>query len=638
MADNEEYEESLFVSGVDRPSIDRSDCVLCLVMARRLVGRGWKRLTEQPALCAMMVVPSADWIAPIGTALASVAKWNNIFDNTRTNRAMEDGLRHSAQYLSSGKRVLFIAVRSSKGSPELMRASADILVEFPSPTAKDIRRTIELVTQRPCPALPSSLGSGLGFQTIAAAIRPGTTPSSCIKRLHQARERLRDEPSAASTPPLAELHGYGEAMDWALRLMSDLESWRKGKLAFEALDRMVVLAGPPGVGKTTFVRSLAKSSGLPLHASSVADWFSSSNGYLDGVIKAMDGLFARAQADAPAVVLLDEIDAIPDRSALDSRHREWWTTMVGRMLTILDGASDHRNRLVFIGTTNYPDRLDSALVRPGRLSRIIRIEPPEAKALFGILRQRVGHDLTDQELHLIALLAVGGTGADVAGWVGSARAVARSQGRPMVAADLIHQIAPVPDLPFSVIRRVAVHEAGHAVLASTLAIGRVESVRITGVGSSGGNTLVADAFKPLMTLSDIRDLAVFILAGRAAEMVVLGDASSGAGGSQDSDLAKATRLIAANHLSYGFGDGLGYLADEGGLMTALARDPSLRSIVDRDLGTIFQRALAIAQRHALQIAAVADALIERRLLTGDELRRMLDVGRDAVEPKEPGNG
>jgi hypothetical protein len=163
------------------------------------------------------------------------------------------------------------------------------------------------------------------------------------------------------------MHGMGEAMAWANRLLADLERWRAGEIPFEAIERHVVLASEPGLGKTTFARSLAKSARLPLVATSVGAWFSSSAGYLDSVVKAIDGAFARAAASAPAILFLDELDALPSREALGPREGSWWTPVIGHMLTTLDGAiSGVAGRLIIVGATNYAQKLDPALIRPGR--------------------------------------------------------------------------------------------------------------------------------------------------------------------------------------------------------------------------------------------------------------------------------
>jgi SpoVK/Ycf46/Vps4 family AAA+-type ATPase len=235
-----------------------------------------------------------------------------------------------------------------------------------------------------------------------------------------------------TVPLLQDLHGYGEAKKWGLDLIGDLIAYRKGRLPFASLSARVVLASEPGLGKTSFVRSLARSANLPLVASSVASWFTASSGRLDGVLRAIDKVFQEARAKAPAILFFDEIDALPSHTDLDDRSRSYWLPVVTHMLTLLDSAvSSENDNLVIIAATNHADALDPALVRPGRLDRIIKIERPDADAIAGILRQHLGNDLPDYDLAPIAELANGATGAELMGLVKRARALARAKNLPV---------------------------------------------------------------------------------------------------------------------------------------------------------------------------------------------------------------
>lgn len=104
--------------------------------------------------------------------------------------------------------------------------------------------------------------------------------------------------------------------------------------------------------------------------------FATTNGYLDGVIKGIDALFASALAAGPsAIVLIDELDGIPSRAGLNDRHASWWTPVINHFLTTLDSSlSGSASRLIVIGATNHPERLDPALIRPGRLDRVIWVD------------------------------------------------------------------------------------------------------------------------------------------------------------------------------------------------------------------------------------------------------------------------
>ncbi|WP_131798209.1 AAA family ATPase, partial [Devosia elaeis] len=307
--------------------------------------------------------------------------------------------------------------------PKAMTASADIRIKIDHPDDELLRQAIKMATGRYPRSMPAGVSHGLDYSDICGAIRTGSSAKACIERLVAAsKAKSEAAPGLEDVPPVEELFGYGDELEgWAKALISDLGAWRAGKLEFSAIQRTAVLASEPGLGKTTFVRSLAKSAGVPFFPTSVSQWFANSPGYLDSIIKQIDQAFAEAAAVAPAILFLDEIESIPNRATLDHRA-DWWVPVVGHMLLKLDSATSADSaKLIVIGATNHPDRLDAALVRPGRLSKIIHIEKPGAEALEGIIRQHLGKDLPDADLAVVAKLGVGASGAHVHDWVKSAR-------------------------------------------------------------------------------------------------------------------------------------------------------------------------------------------------------------------------
>ncbi|MCR2888771.1 ATP-binding protein, partial [Escherichia coli] len=143
-------------------------------------------------------------------------------------------------------------------------------------------------------------------------------------------------------------------------------------------------------GKSSFVRALAKAAGLPLVATSVGAWFTGSDGYLGGVLKAWDAAYANACALAPSILPIDEADSIPSREKMDDRAREWWTPLCTSILLGFDALNmPGAPEVCIIAATNHGSRLDPALVRPGRLGRVIEIKPPSAAELARIFRQHL---------------------------------------------------------------------------------------------------------------------------------------------------------------------------------------------------------------------------------------------------------
>ncbi|SIR21260.1 ATPase family associated with various cellular activities (AAA) [Rhizobium sp. RU20A] len=188
------------------------------------------------------------------------------------------------------------------------------------------------------------------------------------------------------------LSGYGAARDWAFDLKADLSLWRDGQLTWDAMSTRLLLSGPPGTGKTLFARALCNTLQVPLLATSVADWLEP--GFLGDVLQRMSGAFAFAAEKAPAILFIDEIDNIGLRhaSGASRNYDDYWTSMINRMLELLDGAS-RREGVIVVGATNLPERIDPALLRSGRLETHIPISLPDVDALIGILASHLGPDL-----------------------------------------------------------------------------------------------------------------------------------------------------------------------------------------------------------------------------------------------------
>jgi len=585
-----------------------------------------RKFFDDSGVCLVIRVPGPDWVAPISKMARKVSTWDQIlaYDKPQKSRdIVEDAVRK----LSSGGRILCITPVKANTVPMELRSVIDVDVSLDFPDDDTIRKVIHQATGTRVRAVPANIARGLDFSTISTAIRKGSSRKDCIDRLVAAKGAgYVPDPDLASLPELSQLHGYGEAMEWAQRLVSDLEAFREGRLDFSAIERTAILASAPGLGKTTFVRSLAKTARLPLFASSVGAWFANGPGYLDSVIKQIDQLFNGADAVAPAIVFIDECEGIPSRLSLSPRGADWWMPVIGHLLTTLDGAaSGPASRLIVIGATNHPTMLDPALVRPGRLSRIIRIEPPDAPALAGIIRQHLGNDIPDADLLPMAELGVGSTGADATEWVKRARSVARQSGREMRPGDLAAQIAPDNGMSEAVLRRVAIHEASHAVVMCAQDAGAVRSVSLVGRAGSGGRTDI-EFDDSLITKEQSDALAMFVLAGRCGEEVILGSSSSGSGGGANSDLAKVTELVTVDIVSMGFGEHLAYRASPEQARSLLQLDNRLLAEVERELQRLHAACTDIVEQHRDYIERVAAVLLEDRVLSGERLRAMLAAG------------
>lgn len=239
-------------------------------------------------------------------------------------------------------------------------------------------------------AAGTKLGTGSGSKAAIAKSRSGSGPgktsgsgSRQAKPVKQAngRDHLLVE----------QLAGYGEARQWALDLKLDLASWRNQEVEWSDLSSRLLLSGPPGTGKTTFARALCNTLQVPLVATSVARWLEPS--HLGDVLAAIGATFEHVGRTAPCILFIDEIDNIGNRSSGGDRHGDdYWSSLINRLLELLDGTTKTQGVIV-VGATNRPEKIDSALLRSGRLEKHIVIPPPDTEALIGIIVHHLGPDL-----------------------------------------------------------------------------------------------------------------------------------------------------------------------------------------------------------------------------------------------------
>lgn len=638
--DAEDGEAVLGRRGRRAPSIDT---LALFALEEAIPAADRRRIARAKSFALVIEVPSAEWVEPVRSACMTLGNWGaTVFARTgasRTEDRADRGNDTVARRLADGGRVLGVSQACERYLPSALVGAADGRYRIAMPSNGVVARVIRAATGQRPPAMPPSIAAGLGIWDLCAAIRAGSA-RACVERLAAAAEaRSTVDGQVADAVPFPSLRGYGPSHAWGMRLLEELEAWREGRIgSFAAIDRNVVLASDPGLGKSTYVRSLAKSARLPLLVSSVSSWFSQSNGYLDGVVKHIDLTFEEAYSRAPSILFLDEIDSIPSRASMDGRNSSWWTPVVTHMLLKIDECCAREGAGVcIIGATNHPENLDAALVRPGRLGPVIRISPPAAPELAAIVRQHLGADLPDLDPSVVAELGLGATGAQVVGWVKEARARARAGKRPLEADDLLGAVAPPDARTAGEKMRSALHEAAHAVGAEVLAIAHVERVDLILRETAAGGTSMRTRLGPLPTRDDLERMVTGLLCGRAAETVFLGEASAGSGGDATSDLARATAFVAGIHGSFGLGGGIAYRGPMESVARTLAGDPALRAAVEADLARLLGDAERLVAEYQDVVQAVAEALLERRVLGGDALRRYIAEARPG-RARQPGEG
>ena len=469
------------------------------------------------------------------------------------------------------------------------------------------------------------------LEIITASLRRGRSVSVAIAMMKKAVAATcaKQKSQEASGPSLSDLHGLGEAGGWGHELALDLSDWREGKIGWRDVDRGILLSGPPGTGKTTFAGALAKTCGVHLVLGSIGRW--QAKGHLGDLLMAMRDAFDEARENAPSILFLDEIDAVGDRERFSGHNAQYCTEVVAALLECLDGL-EGREGVVVVGACNYPDRLDAALTRPGRLDRHVRIPLPDAEGREGILRWHLAGSLSTTDLSEIVGRTDGWSGAALEQIVRQARRSARRARRDLCATDLLHALPPRVALPEPVRRRAAIHEAGHVVVALALCSGEVLSVSVEESAPAdpqrpqeGGGVVTRNDAYPERTRDHVLDSIATLLGGLAAEEVVLGQRSAGGGGSKGSDLHTATISALMFEASWGLGASFTYLAsnDEEELFTALRFDRLLQSRVEKILQEQFQRAKRIIEERRADVETLSGVLLQAGSLSGEEVKVLL---------------
>ena len=384
----------------------------------------------------------------------------------------------------------------------------------------------------------------------------------------------------------------------------------------------IILHGPPGTGKTLLAKAVAREAGAQFFAQSAASFVEMFAGLGAARIRR---LFAEARKAAPAIIFIDEIDAVGKTRGSDNNSEREQT--LNQMLVEMDGMGTAEN-VVVIAASNLLDSLDSALLRPGRFDRQIFVSPPgvggRAEILAVHTRNKPLHD--DVELGMVARQTSGLTGADLANVCNEAAIFAARAGRPSIAmedfdAALERVIAGMQSrrtLTDHERRVVAFHEAGHALCAEMLpGVNRVHKISIVPRGKALGYTLnLAEEDRYLKTRDELINHMVVLLGGRAAEEIVFGAVTTGA----SDDLKRVAEVSRSMVHEYAMGTSLSSLRvnAEGGAVsdkTRRLRDEEQQHLADEAM----RSSLRIIRERRDKLDAMAFALLRNEMLERKEI-------------------
>jgi len=419
----------------------------------------------------------------------------------------------------------------------------------------------------------------------------------------------------------ADVAGVDEAIEELGEIKEFLQEPAKFQAVGAKIPKGVLLYGPPGTGKTLLARAVAGEAGVPFYSISGSDFVEMFVGV--GASRVRD-LFEQAKENAPAIVFIDEIDAVGRHrgAGMGGGHDEREQTL-NQLLVEMDGF-DVRGGVILIAATNRPDVLDPALLRPGRFDRQIQVDAPDLIGRFQILQVHSrGKPLAaDIDLMAVARRTPGFSGADLANVLNEAALLtARSNQKLITNRNLDEAIDRVVAGPQKRTRVMsdheklitAYHEGGHALVAAALPHNDpVHKITILPRGRALGYTMVMpDEDKYSQTRSEMLDKLAYMLGGRAAEEMIFHDPTTGAG----NDIEKATNLARAMVTQYGMTERLGAIK---------LGDSNSEPFLGRDLGH--------ARNYSEDVAATVDEETKKLLANAhQEAFDILEENRDVLD-------
>jgi cell division protease FtsH len=433
-----------------------------------------------------------------------------------------------------------------------------------------------------------------------------------------------------STVTFADVAGSDEAIEELEEIKDFLKNPQKFQAVGAKIPRGVLLYGPPGTGKTLVAKAVAGEAGVPFFSISGSDFVEMFVGV--GASRVRD-LFEQAKQSAPAIIFVDEIDAVGrQRGAGIGGGNDEREQTLNQLLVEMDGF-DSKTNVILIAATNRPDVLDPALLRPGRFDRQIGVGAPDLKGREQILRVHAkGKPIAeDVDLALVARRTPGFTGADLANVLNEAALLTARQNEKQITAatidEAIDRVIGGPQKKTRLMKdqerlNTAYHEAGHALVAAAMNDSDpVTKVTILPRGRALGYTMVLpleDRYS--ISRNQLLDQIAYAMGGRVAEEVVFHDPTTGA----SNDFEKATSIARKMVTQYGFSSNLGAMSFGG----------SGEVFVGRDMGQMRDYSEATAQQIDAEVRAILDAAHDEAYKAINLNRKVLDALAKALMEEE----
>ena len=434
----------------------------------------------------------------------------------------------------------------------------------------------------------------------------------------------RIKPASDQAVTFADIAGVDEAKAELQEIVEFLRDPREFQKLGAKVPKGILLHGPPGTGKTLLAKAVAKESGAQFFAQSAASFVEMFAGLGAARIRR---LFAVARKHEPAIIFIDELDAVGGRRGMDISGEKDQT--LNQLLVEMDGF-DSSGRVVVIAASNLLEKLDPALLRPGRFDRQVFVVPPDVKGRLGVLQVHTrDKPLEDVDLGLVAQQTSGLTGADLANICNEAAIFATRRGAKAISikdfdSAIERVIAGVQSkrvLNSHEKRVVAYHEAGHALCGELLpSVDRVHRISIVPRGRALGYTLNLPAEdRYLKTREELLDYMTVLLGGRVAEQVVFGAITTGA----SDDLKRVADI--AHSMVHDFAmvtSGVGRSPDGDVRLSEITlriRDEERQDLIDESR----RAAQKLIVAHRDQLEALARELLENEVLDRDAIDKIM---------------
>ncbi|MGH7686455.1 MAG: ATP-dependent zinc metalloprotease FtsH [Candidatus Dormibacteria bacterium] len=447
--------------------------------------------------------------------------------------------------------------------------------------------------------------------------------------------------------------GVDEAVEELVEIRDYLEAPQRFLQMGARVPSGILLVGPPGCGKTLLARAVAGEARVPFFSMSGSDFVEIFVGV--GSARVRD-LFREARLAAPAIVFIDELDAVGrGRTASAVSGQDEREATLNQLLVGLDGFESEPG-VVVLAATNRPDVLDPALLRPGRFDRRVFIDLPDLNGRVGILEVHVrGKPLDDGvNLNALARRTAGFSGADLASVVNEAALLAARRGQTAISqallSEAVERIMAGPERKSAMLtpadkELVAYHESGHAIVSAAVnATDHVHKISIVARGRAGGHTwFVQEEERRLATRGQLKSRLTSLMGGRAAEQIISGEPTSGA---QD-DIERATALARRMVTELGMSDKVGAISlsmnvprlmGDGEFITQYS--PELAATIDTEVRQLLEgarmEATEVLEQRRPALDALAKKLQEVETIEGDDLEEILYGGREDKDTKKAG--